>query len=92
VRDSDTVARIGGDEFAILLPRAGDVGAQRTLERIRESLKAPIQFDDGAVELSASVGIASCPADGETYDALLEHADRAMYDVKRDRHAGSSQH
>ncbi len=83
VRDGDTVARVGGDEFTILLPEAGDEGditrvAQRIIERFRE----PWLFGDLEFRITTSIGIAMFPADGEDAETLLRNADTAMYRAK----------
>jgi diguanylate cyclase (GGDEF)-like protein len=86
VRSSDFVARLGGDEFVAVLPNAPDASILSALvARLRDDLaKAPIEglTDD---EISASIGVASYPLDGDTADTLLAAADRAMYQVKQNR-------
>jgi len=86
LRASDFVARLGGDEFVAALTDTGDAPSLGALvARIEECLKvAPIvELADGAV--TASIGVASFPRDGNTTDALLVAADRAMYILKERR-------
>jgi diguanylate cyclase (GGDEF)-like protein len=79
VRADDTVARMGGDEFAIVLAGAGDGEVRAAAERVRHAFDTPFRVGDASVRLSASVGKAVCPADGATVDALVRHADGEMY-------------
>ena len=78
-RDIDTAARYGGDEFALVIPEAGPDEAQQVAQRIRER----IAQDTEEPPISASIGTAVYPLDGDTRDALLGAADRAMYEMKR---------
>ncbi|MFN8582968.1 MAG: EAL domain-containing protein [Gemmatimonadaceae bacterium] len=82
-RGCDTVARLGGDEFAVLLENVRtDADATIVAERIKASLRNPIEFDNGrTVTVSASIGIARACAD-EGSDELLRNADVAMYGAK----------
>ncbi len=77
-RAIDTAARYGGDEFALILPEAGRDIATRVVMRIRERLNT----EEEAPGLSASVGVACYPDDGDTAEKLLGSADRALYRMK----------
>lgn len=84
LRESDTVARLGGDEFVAVLGDLRDVGqALPVLERCLERLREPYLLAEGVASLSASIGVAVFPRDGETADTLLRHADQAMYTAKQ---------
>ena len=87
VRESDTVARMGGDEFIVLLAdvlSACSVSAK--VDRIRKVLASPLDASFGDVAMpSCSVGVARYPADGADAASLLGHADDAMYRAKRRR-------
>ncbi len=83
VRAADTVARLGGDEFVAVLPGADRSTALSIAERMLHDLQRPMPLGDATTQLSASVGIALYPADGEEPDPLLLSADRAMYVAKR---------
>jgi diguanylate cyclase (GGDEF)-like protein/PAS domain S-box-containing protein len=84
VRGADTVARMGGDEFAVLMEEAREEEAGETAERILEGLKAPFQLDGKDVLVRASLGIAIVEAgdDREGAEEFLRNADVAMYMAK----------
>ncbi len=84
LRDSDTVARRGGDEFVLLLPAIKAVADARLVgEKIRESIANPFDLSGHSLALSASIGIAVYPADGGTERELVTYADAAMYAAKK---------
>lgn len=82
LRSSDTLARIGGDEFAVIAPGAHGEGAQRMAQAIRGAITdgGP---DSATPMWSASVGWAVFPEDGEDFESLMHVADRRMLDLKR---------
>lgn len=83
IRDSDTACRIGGDEFAILLPEIINPRQPAVLaERLAESLREPVQTGNGNVLVTASIGVAIYPDNGTTTETLMHNADLAMYRCK----------
>ncbi len=95
VRSSDSLAyagyepaRMGGDEFLLLLPEIAEVqDAGLVAERVAKALSAPIRVDGHELVISASIGIAVFPEHGGDLESLLRNADLAMYFAKRDRSA-----
>jgi len=84
VRSSDTVSRHGGDEFVVLFSEvAGRDDAQRLSAKITAKLSEPCWSEGRALSLSASIGIALYPEDGEDAETLIAHADGTMYANKR---------
>jgi diguanylate cyclase (GGDEF)-like protein/PAS domain S-box-containing protein len=83
IRDSDTVARVGGDEFAIVQSDLRDVtGAAVLAEKTMAALREPFDLNDRRPVVGASVGIALFPQDGDSLESLLKHADIALYRAK----------
>lgn len=84
VREEDMVFRLGGDEFLILLPRIKDVSVASELAlHILDMLHRPYRIGHLELTLSASLGISLYPGDGKEIDALINHADAAMYHAKQ---------
>jgi diguanylate cyclase (GGDEF)-like protein/PAS domain S-box-containing protein len=88
VRESDTVARVGGDEFVVLLPSVEDEHAsQMVAQKILATLEQPFVLAGHQIHISASIGIAIYPEHGEDEHLLIKSADQAMYQAK---HGGGS--
>lgn len=83
-RGKDTVARLGADEFAII---ATDIKEQGDLEvvigKVRAQFEEPFNIDREAVTVSASIGVALAPGDGEEFKTIMMHADQALHEAKR---------
>ncbi|MDA8442754.1 MAG: EAL domain-containing protein, partial [Peptococcaceae bacterium] len=83
LREGDTVARQGGDEFLVLLPALGSESqAALVAQQILDLFSEPFQLREQEVYVTASIGIALYPADGEDVETLIKHADTAMYQTK----------
>src|SRR5204863_8984982 len=83
-RETDVVARFGGDEFALILPDTGGEGAFAVGERIRDRIAAHsfLAGDGLDIHLTASIGVATLPDVAASADELVQAADKAMYRVK----------
>jgi len=79
----DMVARLGGNEFAILLQRADAADAHDIAQRINQSFEEPLALEDQTVDLSAGIGFACWPGDADDADTLLSRSEIAMYAAKR---------
>lgn len=82
LRPADTLARMGGDEFVVLLPESDEAGAKHVIERIRHALAPPINVGVQEIHITSSIGISIFPHDGPNLHELLRCADVAMYWVK----------
>ena len=83
VREGDTVARFGGDEFTLLIPRIDQVeDAAKIAQKILETLKIPFAIADHELFVTTSIGISVYPADGIDPETLVRNADTAMYRAK----------
>ncbi|MDE2401119.1 MAG: EAL domain-containing protein [Burkholderiales bacterium] len=81
--ERDILARMGGDEFALLLHNTDAKNAYPVAQRILQAFEKPLTLDEHTVDLSAGIGIASSPDHGMDADTLLSHAEVAMYAAKR---------
>jgi diguanylate cyclase (GGDEF)-like protein/PAS domain S-box-containing protein len=83
VRESDTVARFGGDEFTILLSEVHDTDSiDRVIQNILETISVPFNLDGQVAYVTASIGVTCYPSDSVDIDELLKNADQAMYAAK----------
>lgn len=78
VREQDTVARLGGKEFVLMLPGTDSVGAAHLAGELLGKLAQPFVFDDQEISVTASIGIASFPDNGQDFDALFKAVEIAM--------------
>lgn len=93
VREEDTVARLGGDEFAVVLATVGGPqDSAHVAEKLVRTLSDPYEIEGRILRISASVGVAGFPAEGEEASALVQHADSAMYAQKRARKQRAAEH
>ncbi|HMW23068.1 MAG TPA: EAL domain-containing protein [Burkholderiaceae bacterium] len=83
VRAADTLARIGGDEFVLLLENTNRHDCLQTIERINRAMRENATLAGNVITTGCSIGIALYPGDGNDAQALLSHADAAMYRAKR---------
>jgi diguanylate cyclase (GGDEF)-like protein/PAS domain S-box-containing protein len=82
IRAGDTVARVGGDEFLVLLSDNDTVEAEAVARKILERISEPLTVDRDELYLTTSIGVALFPGDGRDAQTLIRHADGAMYRVK----------
>jgi diguanylate cyclase (GGDEF)-like protein len=84
VRASDTVARVGGDEFVILLTDLShDDDAYQVADKVHMGMVEPFQVEGVSIDIGASVGVARYPHDGVDMTMLLKFADEGLYQAKR---------
>jgi diguanylate cyclase (GGDEF)-like protein/PAS domain S-box-containing protein len=85
VREADTVSRLGGDEFTVILPEIGDIAqAKKIAQKIVQEMTKPFFFknNENSYQISASIGVSVYPLDAESQGALIHCADNAMYSAK----------
>lgn len=84
LRKVDTISRMGGDEFILLLPDTDAEGASRVAQKLLDLLTRPYYVKQHELTITASIGIALYPIDGEDIDTLSKNADAAMYSAKQE--------
>lgn len=82
LRETDTISRIGGDEFVVLMSGLNREGLKGKAESLIKLISAPYRIYENEINISASIGVACYPEHGSDYDLLLKHADTAMYVAK----------
>jgi diguanylate cyclase (GGDEF)-like protein/hemerythrin-like metal-binding protein/PAS domain S-box-containing protein len=85
LRDEDTVSRLGGDEFILILPNADENGVAHVATKLLGTIARPCTLDQHELVTTASIGIAIFPTDGRDFETLMKNADAAMYRVKQDK-------
>lgn len=89
VREADTAARVGGDEFALLLGEVeGEAGAVEVARRVMDRLDEPVEVDGHSLDVGASIGVALYPTYASDFEELLRQADLAMYGAGRAKQVG----
>ena len=83
IREEDTLSRLGGDEFILILPRTNDTEAGHLAQRLNEVVAKPFVIEGTELGSTLSIGISLFPHDGSDFETLLKNADTAMYRVKR---------
>lgn len=85
LRESDTIARAGGDEFLILIDSFTEpLNVPAVVEKILRAVRQPFHVDEKEYEIDASIGVSVCPDDGDSVETLIRHADTAMYRAKKE--------
>lgn len=88
LREEDTISRLGGDEFILLLHNADEYAATHVAQKLLRAIEHPMLIENHQLSVTASIGIAVYPNDGEDLEALLRNADVAMYKVKQENRNG----
>ena len=85
---TDTAARVGGDEFSVLLVGMDKSGAEQMAARLIDSINQPYAADGHHISIGASIGISLAPEDGLDLERLVKNADLALYRAKQEKHGG----
>lgn len=85
LRSSDTLCRLGGDEFAVVLPKTSSHHALPVAQKILKAMEDSFEIEQHNMLMGISIGIASCPEHSENVDTLIQFADIAMYQAKKNR-------
>lgn len=88
LREEDTISRLGGDEFILLLHNADEYAATHVAQKLLRAIERPMLIENHQLSVTASIGIALYPNDGEDLETLLRNADVAMYKVKQENRNG----
>lgn len=84
MQPGEHLARLGGDEYAVVLTGVGEPDEAAVIaERISKALTEPVQIGEITIDVAGAIGVAVCPEHGTDFDALMQHADVAMYEAKR---------
>ncbi|HIJ79647.1 MAG: EAL domain-containing protein [Desulfobulbaceae bacterium] len=83
LRQSDTLSRFGGDEFAVVLPGSNVQDAKKIAQKIAKFIEQPIMIEGHRLTVGVSIGITMFPDHGNDSESLIQHADLAMYEAKR---------
>lgn len=82
-RESDVVARFGGDEFLVIVKNTSDIeNIDNIAEKLLKKIAEPYYVNNLKLSITASIGITTCPLDGRSSSQLIQHADKAMYNAK----------
>ena len=89
-RKNTCIARVGGDEFLVLLPNTNEDDAVEVIDRLFESFSDPIRIDKSSWQIGCSIGVAVFPKDGTGVSELIRNADFAMYEAKKQKNSFGS--
>jgi diguanylate cyclase (GGDEF)-like protein/PAS domain S-box-containing protein len=88
LREEDTISRLGGDEFILMLPNSDEYAATHVAQKLLQAIEHPMRIESHQLSVTASIGIAMFPDDGTELETLLRNADVAMYKVKQENRNG----